>query len=86
MAGGMNRRHERTPLHERVRATARPAQLEPVKRCWVYDDRGGQPGLLLEWRRTALGWEGRVARPVPDSASWVVVVEWVAADQLRPDP
>lgn len=86
MAGGMNRRHERTPLHERVRGVARPAGVVPVKRCWVLDEYGGQPGLLLEWRRVSGCWEGRVARPVRDVSSWVVVVEWVAAERLRADP
>lgn len=86
MAGGMNRRHDRIPLHERVRGTAERSVSPPVKRCLVLDADGAQPGLLLDWRQTSAGWQGRVARPVRKASSWAVVVEWVAAERLRADP
>ena len=66
MAGGMGRKGDRVLLHERIRAT--PPQAEPVapvvKLCWIIDRPGRLPGLLLEWRLTISGWQGRVVRPV----------------------
>ena len=56
----------------------------PVKHCWVNDEHGRLPGLLLGWRRTASGYQGRVVRPVPDEDGWVVVEEWLPADRLTP--
>ena len=35
----------------------------------VTDRHGRLPGLLLEWRRTASGWQGRVVRPVLEAGS-----------------
>jgi hypothetical protein len=55
-----------------------------VKRCWVTDDHGRNPGLLLEWRQVAAGWQGRVVRPVYDGSGWIVVEEWLPADVLTP--
>lgn len=56
----------------------------PVKHCWVSDEHGRLPGLLLAWRRTESGFQGRVVRPVPDADGWVVVDEWLPADRLSP--
>jgi hypothetical protein len=44
-----------------------------------------RPGLLVEWRAAAGGWEGRVVyaallRP----HVWVTVEEWVPAELLTP--
>ena len=87
MAGGMRRRGDRRSLAERVhgdppRSPAPPPP--PVKRCWVTDNHGRNPGLLLEWRRVAAGWQGRVVRPVYDGSGWIVVEEWLPADVLTP--
>jgi hypothetical protein len=49
----------------------------------VADEHGRQPGLLLEWRRTASGWQGRVVRPVFEVGCWVVVEEWLPAEFLE---
>lgn len=86
MAGGMRRRGDRRPLGERVRGdTPPPASPEPpVKPCWVHDHHGRNPGLLLEWRQVAAGWQGRVVRPVYDGSGWIVVEEWLSADLLTP--
>jgi hypothetical protein len=95
MAGGMNRRGERASLHERIhgappladagpRASAAPSETARVRRCWVTDEHGRQPGLLLEWRQTLSGWQGRVVRPVREDGCWVVVEEWLAAALLTP--
>ena len=56
----------------------------PVKHCWVDDEHGRLPALLLAWRRTESGFQGRVVRPVPDEDGWVVVDEWLPADRLGP--
>ncbi len=95
MAGGMNKRGNRIPLGQRVRAGTTQAYDSaspgcPVRHCWVSDavDHLGEkrPGLLVEWRRTPAGWEGRVAyaaalRP----GEWALVEEWLPADLLTPD-
>ena len=40
--------------------------------------------LLLEWRQTLAGWQGRVVRPVREDGCWVVVEEWLSAGLLAP--
>lgn len=93
MAGGMGRKGERISLHERVHGTKPPlsdrqqihlSESPTVKHCWVTDEHGRQPALLLEWRRVAAGWQGRVVRPVLDGGGWIVVEEWLAAERLEP--
>ncbi len=100
MAGGWGRRGSGVPLADRVRADAdgesqsRPGrgaetEVPPARHCWVADaaDRAGvkRPGLLVEWRSTDAGWEGRVVycaalRP----ERWCLVEEWVPAALLAP--
>ena len=96
MAGGMNRRRvDRTALHERIHGAPPPAERQPVdpvpkrdpdprsiRHCWVTDEHGRLPGLLLEWRRAVGGWQGRVVRPVLEEGCWMVVEEWLPAEQL----
>ncbi|WP_341928214.1 hypothetical protein [Nocardioides psychrotolerans] len=100
MAGGWSKQGSGIPLSERVRAGQQgpaspslPAPLTgqscPARHCWVADavDRHGEkrPGLLVEWRQGATGWEGRVvyaARLRPDG--WLLVEEWVPAALLAP--
>jgi hypothetical protein len=89
MAGGMRRRSDRQSLAERIHGDAPPpspppAPAAPVKHCWVTDGHGRNPGLLLEWRQVAAGWQGRVVRPVLDDSGWIVVEEWLSADLLGP--
>jgi len=96
MAGGMHRRGERVPVHERIHGAPPSAEPEPsaalrrdgdpmaVRHYWVTDEHARLPGLLLEWRRTAARWQGRVVRPVLEEAGWVVVEEWLPADCLAP--
>lgn len=64
--------------------SATPSQVPPVKHCWVTDEHGRLPGLLLEWRRTLDGFQGRVVRPVVDDGAWIVVEEWLPAELLEP--
>jgi hypothetical protein len=81
----MNRRVDDWIAQERLRNTTPAPEPAPVKRCWVNDEHGRQPGLLLEWRRTAAGWQGRVVHPVLHSSGWVVVEDWISAEALEAD-
>ena len=92
----MNKRGNRVPLGQRVRAGDASAPVSapapegcPVRHCWVADavDHLGEkrPGLLVEWRRTSTAWEGRVvyaARLRP--GEWALVEEWLPAELLTP--
>jgi hypothetical protein len=53
----MNRRDDWI-AQERLVNTTPPGESARVKRCWVMEEGGRQPGLLLEWRRTGGGWQG----------------------------
>jgi len=85
MAGGMGRKVDRVSLHERIHGS--PLSREPaapvVRPCWVTDQHGRLPGLLLEWRRTASGWQGRVVRTVLEAGTWVVVEDWLPSRLLE---
>jgi len=61
----------------------------PARHCWVsgaVDDAGvKRPGLLVEWRSSGTGWEGRVVYVAQlRSGSWTLVEEWVPATLLTP--
>ena len=88
------------PLRDRVRAGSPdpapppPAPASggseacPARHVWVslpVDAAEPRPGLLLEWRKEAHRWEGRVVylaqlRP----GRWSLVEEWIAAELLTP--
>ncbi len=93
----MNKRggHPYGTMAERIAATkaaaappsATPAPRGPdvLKHCWVRGEHGRVPALLIEWRRTASGWQGRVVHPVPDpggQGGWILVEEWLPAGAL----
>jgi len=62
-----------------------PRGPDALKHCWVDHQHGRVPGLLIEWRRTAGGWQGRVVHPVRDpveGAGWILVEEWLPATAL----
>ena len=68
-------------------ASAAPARAGPdaLKHCWVRGDHGRVPALLIEWRRTPAGWQGRVVHPVRDpvdGVGWILVEEWLPAGAL----
>ena len=66
-------------------ATAAPPRgPDALRHCWVDHQHGRVPGLLIEWRRTAAGWQGRVVHPVrdPSDGSWILVEEWLPAAAL----
>ncbi len=85
MAGGMGPKGDGVSLHERIHGTPPPRQSDPakVKHCWVTDRHGRLPGLLLEWRRTASGLQGRIVRPTLEAGIWIIVDEWLPAELLH---
>jgi hypothetical protein len=70
------------PAPPTLQTSERAAAVERLKHCWVTGAHGRRPGLLLEWRRVAAGWQGRVVHPVPDDLGWILVEEWLPAAQL----
>lgn len=77
------------PLGHRVRVGGDPREDCPGRHCWVSGaaDQAGvkRPGLLVEWRQVAAGWEGRVVYVARlRSGSWALVEEWVAGALLAP--
>ena len=81
----MGRKGDRLTLDERIHGA--PVLREPtppaVKHCWVTDRHGRLPGILLEWRSTLAGWQGRVIRPVLEDGDWIVIEEWMPAELLK---
>ena len=49
------------------------------------DEHGRVPALLLEWRETPDGWQGRVVRPVLDmeDGKWRTREEWLPGAAAR---
>lgn len=88
MAGGMNKRGSWGSMTDRVKLPEDSAGAPPapaLKHCWVTDQHGHLPALLLEWRRTEAGFQGRVVRAVFEAdGDWVVVEEWLPANLLGP--
>ena len=73
-------------LRDRVRAADRPGTApemppSPARHCSV----DGEPALLVEWRRGAAGWEGRVVSVRwLDGDGWATVERWLPAARVRP--
>jgi hypothetical protein len=77
------------PLSRRVRSTPAGEDDCPVRHCWVAgaaDERGvKRPGLLVEWRRTDAGWQGRVVYAAElRVGEWSLVEEWLPSTLLSP--
>lgn len=68
----------------RTRGEEPTPAVPPIKHCWVTDRHGRLPALLLEWRRRADGFQGRVLHAVLDDEGWIVVEEWLPAELLEP--
>ena len=57
------------------------------RHCWVRnppDAPGTWPGLLVEWRQRAGGWQGRVAYTVTGPHGPALVEAWLPAARLEP--
>jgi hypothetical protein len=65
-----------------------PQSPSPRQRhCWVHTPEAPsepRPGLVIEWRRTATGWQARVVYALDDADHAATVETWVAAERLRP--
>lgn len=71
----------RTPSADASRASGRAG-----RHCWVRDPPewpGTWPGLLVEWRQGAGGWQGRVAYTVAGPHGPVLVEGWLPAEALQ---
>jgi hypothetical protein len=81
----MNKRGTWGSMTDRVARSDDAPPATAIKHCWVTDQHGHLPALLLEWRRTEAGFQGRVVRAVvePDGG-WVIVEEWLPATLLGP--
>lgn len=82
---------EGVPLKDRVRpghvvdgTTTSSQRPDAIQHCWVTDRHGRLPALLLEWRRSESGYQGRVVRPVLEGQVWMVCEEWLPASLLDP--
>ena len=63
------------------------ARSEAGRHCWVTDPPewpGTWPGLLVEWRQQASGWQGRVAYTVTGPHGPTLVESWLPAARLEP--
>ncbi len=77
------------PMAHRVRLSAGSGEECPARHCWVAgaaDDAGvKRPGLLVEWRWSESGWQGRVVYVAQLRAGvWALVEEWLPASLLTP--
>ena len=84
----MSKRGNWGPMSERVRQGASETPSTPelpaeVKHCWITDENGRLPGLLLEWRRIGDQYDGRVERLVREEGAWIVVEEWLPQTMLE---
>ena len=82
----MSKRGQWGSMADRVRPQEVSVPRVPpgMKHCWVTDRHGRLPALLLEWRRTSDGFQGRVVRPVFEQGAWLIVEEWLPAGVLDP--
>jgi hypothetical protein len=64
-----------------------PHDVAEGRHCWVHDPPdapGTWPGLLVEWRRSGEGWQGRVVYTVVGTTGPRLVEEWLPAPRLEP--
>lgn len=67
----------------RAAPAARVDPPSPARHCSV----AGQPSLLVEWRRGAAGWEGRVISVLwIDAVGWGTVERWLPAGEITRAP
>lgn len=83
----MNKRGSWGSMADRVQSPSDQGvgRASAIKHCWVTGLHRRLPALLLEWRRTEAGFQGRVIHPVMEAdGGWVVVEEWLPAAVLDP--
>jgi hypothetical protein len=88
----MNKRGGRSygTMAERIAATrGRTASADgfdsarALRHCWVIDEAGRRPALLLERRQVGDAWQGRVVLPVLADGRWERAELWLPAEQLE---
>lgn len=91
MSGGQYNGDEALSIAQRLGWDRRPSPVvrhDPPVHCWVVDapelPPGRRPGLLLAWDRTSSGWRGQVVIATDGTAGQLVMVLWVAAQNLCP--
>jgi hypothetical protein len=65
----------------------RPTSSPRQRHCWVHTPEAPsepRPGLVIEWRQTATGWQARVVYALDDGDRASTVENWVPAERLRP--
>lgn len=84
VAGGMGKRGNSLAARSMASGIGRAASGR--LHCWVMSPDAAErwPGVLVEWRRHAQGWEGRCVYVVQDGGQTVVVEAWVQSAQLAP--
>lgn len=60
----------------------------PPRHVWILN-LDGEPrhrlaGLLVEWRKTDVGWEGLVITRLTEEGAWMTVERWIHEDDLVP--
>lgn len=85
---GQNRRYG-DPLTALDPPAVSPPATGKVRHVWVNLSRvdkvdTGYPGVIVDWRRTANGWEAEVAYVTDSTDRTSLHVLWCSADQLTP--
>lgn len=83
---GVPPRGPRPTLAERS-AIAGVGAAHPRRHCWVTDPDAAArewPGVVIEWRRAATGWQARVAWAVLQDGTPVLVETWLDEQKVRP--
>jgi len=81
------RQPEAAPAVAGPAAAGSAADGSEGRHCWVHDppdSPGIWPGLLVEWRQRADGWQGRVAYTVTGPHGPALVETWLPAARLEP--
>jgi formylglycine-generating enzyme required for sulfatase activity len=72
-----------SPADDRTAYVGSPRQ----RHCWVHAPEAPSeplPGLVVEWRRSATGWEARVVYALDETDPSTIVEAWIPAQRLRP--
>lgn len=85
---GQNRRYG-DPLTALESPAVSPPTAGRVRHVWVNLSRvdrvdTGYPGVIIDWRRTAGGWEAEVAYVTDTTDKTSLHVLWCPASQIRP--
>lgn len=85
---GQNRRYG-DPLTALDEPAVAPPQTGKVRHVWLNLSRldrapSAYPGVIIDWRRTAHGWEAQVAYVTDTTDRTSLHVLWCLAEQLTP--